>query len=173
MSIEQFVPLLRDVPDFPKPGILFKDITPLLQHGPALRAVVDDLLAATKDLHADIIVGVESRGFLFAAPMAYAAGVGVAIVRKPGKLPAQKIRLEYGLEYGSDILEMHSDAIAPGQRVLIVDDVLATGGTAKAAADLVRSVGGIIAGYAFMIELDFLHGRDKLNDSAVISLLRY
>lgn len=164
---------LRDVPDFPKPGILFKDITPLLQHGPALRAAIDDLLAVTADLPWDLAVGVESRGFLFASALAYATGKGVALVRKPGKLPAEKVRLQYALEYGHDTIEMHADAVQPGQRVLVVDDVLATGGTAQAAATLVRQVGGEVVGAAFLIELGFLQGRARLGDVAVRSVLRY
>lgn len=173
MAIEPFLPLIRDVPDFPKPGILFKDITPLLQHGPALRAAIDDLDAATADLPWDIAVGVESRGFLFASALAYARGKGVALVRKPGKLPAQKVRLQYALEYGHDTIEMHADAVQPGQRVLVVDDVLATGGTAQAAATLVQQVGGEVVGAAFLIELGFLQGRERLGSVPVRSVLRF
>ena len=171
MSIHDHTHLIRVVPDFPRQGIQFKDITPLLQHGPALRATIDDLLAQTKDLGVEVVLGIESRGFLFAAPMAYATGAGLVIVRKPGKLPWRSVQVEYALEYGTDRIEMHADAIRPGQRVLIVDDVLATGGTAKAAAELVQSVGGVVAGYAFVIELDFLAGRQRLPAAPVCSLL--
>ncbi len=173
LDLATYVPLIRDVPDFPKPGILFKDITPLLQDGQGLRASIDALAAATADLTYDLVIGVESRGFLFAAPLAYSVGSGVAIVRKPGKLPAKSVRQEYKLEYGTDRLEMHEDAVAPGQRVLIVDDVLATGGTALAAGELVRQVGGVVAGYVFLIELEFLAGRQRLQPVPVRSVLRY
>lgn len=172
-GLTRHLPLIRDVPDFPRKGIMFKDITPLLQHGPALRAAIDGLAILTDDLAPDIVVGIESRGFLFAAPLAYKTGSGLALVRKPGKLPSHCVRQEYALEYGTDRIEMHADAIQPGMRVLIVDDVLATGGTARAASDLVRSVGGLIAGYAFLIELEFLAGRVKLADAPVRSVLRY
>ncbi len=165
--------LIRDVPDFPRMGILFKDITPLLQHGPALKAAIDCLNDMTRDLEVAVVVGIESRGFLFAAPLAYATGAGMALVRKPGKLPANCVKQEYALEYGTDRVEMHADAIRPGQRVLIVDDVLATGGTARAAGDLVKTVGGVIAGYAFLIELDFLAGHKRLTDAPVRALLHY
>lgn len=173
MTLHHYVTLIRDVPDFPRQGILFKDITPLLQSGPALRAAIDGLAAATLELQPDVILGIESRGFLFAAPLAYLTGKGVALVRKPGKLPANKVHQRYDLEYGSDQIEMHADAIQPGQRVLVIDDVLATGGTAKATADLVRAVGGVVAGCAFLIELDFLEGRKRLGDTPVVSLLHY
>lgn len=172
-ALDSHLPLIRDVPDFPKKGIVFKDITPLLQHGPALKAAIDGLIAATGHLQAEVMLGIESRGFLFAAPMAYATGKGVALVRKPGKLPAVCVRKEYALEYGSDRIEMHADAVARGQRVLVVDDVLATGGTAEATADLVRSVGGVVVGFAFLIELGFLDGRKRLGGVPVHSLLQY
>ncbi len=171
MPVQQFTHLVRNVPDFPKPGIQFKDITPLLQHGPGLRAAIDDMVAATADIDWQVAVGIESRGFLFASALAYATGRGVSLVRKPGKLPAEKVRLEYALEYGSDAIEIHADAVTPGQRVLIVDDVLATGGTARAAADLVKRIGGSVTGYVFLAELGFLNGRSKLTDAAVRSLL--
>jgi adenine phosphoribosyltransferase len=171
MSIHEHTHLIRVVPDFPRQGIQFKDITPLLQHGPALRATIDGLIELTRDLGVEVVMGIESRGFLFAAPMAYATGAGLVIVRKPGKLPWRSVQAEYALEYGTDKIEMHADALLPGQRVLIVDDVLATGGTAKAAAQLVESVGGVVAGYAFVIELDFLAGRQRLPAAPVRSLL--
>lgn len=173
MSLQAYLHLIRDVPDFPKPGILFKDITPMLQHGPALKAAIDGLAEITADLQADLMLGIESRGFLFASALAYATGTGVALVRKPGKLPADKVRVNYGLEYGQDALEIHTDAIKPGQRVLIIDDVLATGGTARAAADLVQQIGGVVVGYAFLIELDFLAGQQRLAAAPVRSLLHY
>lgn len=173
MPLQAHLHLIRDVADFPKPGILFKDITPMLQHGPALKDAIDALADLTADLNADVMLGVESRGFLFASALAYATGTGVALVRKPGKLPAEKVRLHYGLEYGQDALEIHTDAVKPGQRVLIMDDVLATGGTARAAADLVQRIGGVVVGYAFLIELDFLAGQQRLADAPVRSLLHY
>lgn len=173
MPLQTHLHLIRDVPDFPKPGILFKDITPMLQHGPALKAAIDALADLTADLQPDVMLGVESRGFLFASALAYATGTGVALVRKPGKLPANKVRVSYGLEYGQDALEIHTDAVKPGQRVLIIDDVLATGGTARAAADLVQQIGGVVVGYAFLIELDFLSGQQRLSDAPVRSLLHY
>ncbi len=173
MRLEDHLHLIRNVPDFPKPGILFKDITPLLAHGPALRAVIDDLIDATAGFKADVILGIESRGFLFAAPMAYATARGVILVRKPGKLPAQVVRQQYALEYGVDTIEIHADAVRPGDRVLIVDDVLATGGTARAAADLVLKCGGTIAGYGFLGEIGFLEGSKRLIDGPSIALLRW
>ncbi|MBI5607803.1 MAG: adenine phosphoribosyltransferase [Deltaproteobacteria bacterium] len=172
-SLQAYEHLIRNVPDFPKPGILFKDITPLLQNGPALRAAIDQLAEITNDLNADLVVGVESRGFLFAAALAYATRRGVSLVRKPGKLPADKVRLDYALEYGSDTIEMHSDAVQPGQRVLVIDDVLATGGTAGATAALIQQVGGLVVGAAFLIELEFLGGRVRLGDIPVRSVLKY
>jgi adenine phosphoribosyltransferase len=173
LAVEPYLPLIRNVPDFPKPGILFKDITPLLQNGPALRAVIDDLADAVAHLDFDVVVGIESRGFLFAAPLAYKLGKGLALVRKPGKLPAQKMRQEYALEYGTDAIEMHVDALQPGQRALLLDDVLATGGTAAAAIALIERVGGTLAGTAFLVELGFLNGRDKLGSAPVVSLLQW
>lgn len=172
-ALAPHVHLIRDVPDFPKPGIMFKDITPLLQDGKALRAAIDDLVALTRDLEPDVLVGVESRGFLFAAAMGYAMGLGVSLVRKPGKLPAEKVRLSYALEYGTDTIEMHADAIVPGQRVLLIDDVLATGGTAQATSALIRQVGGVVVGSAFLIELSFLGGRSRLEPVPVRAVLSY
>ena len=156
------VPLIRDVPDFPKKGIVFKDITPLLQHGPALRAAIDGLIAATGHLDAEVMLGIESRGFLFAAPMAYATGKGVALVRKPGKLPAICVKKEYALEYGSDRIEIHVDAIQPGDRVLLVDDLIASGGTAEAAAGLIQEMGGEVVECCFVIDLPDVGGRARL-----------
>ncbi len=173
MRLDEHLHLIRNVPDFPKPGILFKDITPLLANGPALRAAIDDLIDATAGMKPDVILGVESRGFLFASPMAYATARGVILVRKPGKLPARVIRQEYALEYGTDTIEIHADAIRPGDRVLIIDDVLATGGTARAAADLVLKCGGTVAGYGFLGEIAFLGGAKRIDDAPMISLLRW
>ena len=154
--------LIRDVPDFPKPGIVFKDITPILRDPQGLRDAIDAMAAPFRDMGVDVIVGLESRGFVFGAPMAYNMGLGFAPVRKHGKLPADKIHIEYDLEYGSNIFEMHRDAIAPGQRVLIVDDLLATGGTMRASIDLVEQLGGNVVGLSFLVELSFLNGREKL-----------
>ncbi len=173
MRLEDHLHLIRNVPDFPKPGILFKDITPMLAHGPALRACIDDMIDGTAGFKADVILGIESRGFLFAAPMAYATARGVILVRKPGKLPARVVKQEYALEYGTDTIEIHADAVRQGDRVVIIDDVLATGGTARAAADLVLKCGGTIAGYGFLGEIGFLEGRKRLTDAPVISLIRW
>jgi adenine phosphoribosyltransferase len=165
--------LIREVPDFPKPGINFYDITTLLQNPAGLRAVIDDLGAAYKGKGIEIVAGIEARGFIFAPAVAYALDAGFVPIRKPKKLPAPTERVEYELEYGTDILEIHKDAIVPGQKVLIVDDVLATGGTAKAVAHLVEKLGGNLVGLSFVIELDFLKGRDKLPGYKVNSLLHY
>ncbi len=165
--------LIREVPDFPKPGINFYDITTLLQDPTGLRAVIDALGAAYEGKGIEIVVGIEARGFIFAPAVAYALNAGFVPVRKPKKLPAATERVEYELEYGTDVLEIHKDAIAPGQKVLIVDDVLATGGTAKAVAHLVEKLGGNLVGLSFVIELDFLKGRDKLPGHKVNSLLHY
>ncbi len=154
--------MIRDVPDFPQPGILFKDIAPILQNPDGLREAIDAMAAPFRDAEIDVIVGLESRGFLFGAPIAYNMGLGFVIVRKPGKLPAEKLSIEYELEYGSNVLEIHRDAITPGQRCLVVDDLLATGGTARAAVSLVEQLGGKVIGLSFLIELGFLHGRDQL-----------
>jgi adenine phosphoribosyltransferase len=163
--------LVWDVPDFPQEGILFRDITPLLDHGPALRAVVDRLASVYPDI--DKVVGIESRGFILGAPVAYALGVGMVPVRKLGRLPRATERADYALEYGVNSIEIHTDALQPGERVLIVDDVLATGGTAAATAELVDRVGGMVAGIAVVIELTDLGGRDRLAKYPVTSLLQY
>lgn len=163
--------MVRDVPDFPQPGILFRDITPLLDHGPALRAAVDQLASVYPDI--DKVVGIESRGFILGAPVAYALGVGMVPVRKLGRLPRATERADYALEYGVNSIEIHTDALRPGERVLIVDDVLATGGTAAATAELVDRVGGVVAGIAVVIELTDLGGRDRLAQYPVTSLLQY
>lgn len=164
---------IREVPDFPKPGIGFKDISPLLADGPAFRFAVDELASKFRQGEIDKLVGIESRGFLVGAPLAYAMNVGIALVRKPGKLPCNVERIQYELEYGTDALEIHRDAIQPGEKVLIVDDVLATGGTMSATAKLVRKLGGVIAGFAFLLELDALNGREKLGDTRIVSLIHY
>jgi adenine phosphoribosyltransferase len=165
--------LIREVPDFPKPGNNFYDITTLLKDRLGLRGVIDALSANYKTAGIDVVLGIEARGFIFAPAVAYALGVGFVPVRKPKKLPAPCERVEYALEYGTDILEIHQDAIQPGQRVLIVDDVLATGGTAAAVTQLVTRLGGTVAGLAFVIELDFLSGRKKLEGFDVNALMHY
>lgn len=165
--------LIREVPDFPKPGILFYDITTLLKDPGGLARVIDSLRSRYAGAPVDLVLGIEARGFIFAPAVAYALGKGFVPVRKPKKLPAETVRVEYALEYGMDALEIHRDAIEPGQRVLIVDDVLATGGTAAAVAGLVEKLGGTVAGLAFVVELDFLQGRSKLEGRDVFSLVHY
>ena len=164
---------IRDVPDFPKPGILFKDITTLLKDGNAFRSAIDGLLERIGDRKVDAVVGMESRGFIFAAPIAYKLGVGFVPVRKLGKLPADVVSVEYDLEYGSATLEMHRDAIRPGARVLIVDDLLATGGTVAGTIELVKQCQGEIVGLAFLIELSALKGREKLASYDIVTLISY
>src|SRR5712691_1459677 len=159
--------LIRDVPDFPKPGIIFKDITTLLRQPEAFRYVIDRMVDRYKGERIDLVFGIESRGFILGPPLAYHLGAGFVPVRKPGKLPAKTVGESYDLEYGTDRLEVHDDAVEPGQTVLIVDDLLATGGTARAAANLARKVGGELAGLAFLIELDVLKGREKLEGLSV------
>jgi adenine phosphoribosyltransferase len=165
--------LIREVPDFPKPGINFYDITTLLKDPKGLQNVMDALKERYKGSAIDIVVGIEARGYMFAPTIAYALGAGFVPVRKPGKLPAKTVSVEYALEYGTDKLEMHEDAIQPGQSVLIIDDVLATGGTAAGVAKLVTDRGAKLAGLGFVIELDFLKGRDKLAGFDIFSLLHY
>ncbi len=164
---------IRDVPDFPKKGIVFKDITPILGEGATYRRVVDELLARWASRRIDQVVGIESRGFLFAAPLAYALGAGLSIVRKPGKLPWETVKETYQLEYGEDALELHIDAVGPGERVLVVDDLLATGGTAEAVGRLVARQGAVLAGYAFVVELAFLQGRKRLGSEKVDALVTF
>lgn len=164
---------IRDVPDFPKKGILFKDIMPLLQDPTALRYTVDRLAEFSLPRRPDVILGAEARGFILGAAVAYAVGAGFVPARKPGKLPWKVSKAEYSLEYGFDSLEMHVDAIKPGQRIIIHDDLLATGGTAKAKIDLVEGAGGIVVGLAFVIELGFLDGRQRLEGYDVFSLMTY
>jgi adenine phosphoribosyltransferase len=165
--------LIREVPDFPKPGILFYDITTLMKDAAGLRKTIDGLCDPFRNRGIDVVVGIEARGYFFAPALALALGTGFVPVRKPKKLPSKIEFCEYQLEYGTDRLEMHADAITPGQRVLVVDDVLATGGTAAATATLVEKVGGTVSGFGFVIELDFLNGRKKLNGYDIHSLLHY
>ncbi len=165
--------VIRDIPDFPKKGIVFKDITTLLKDAQAFRQAVEDLCAPYRDNKIDIIVGVESRGFIFGGAMAVALGVGFVPARKPGKLPAETLKEEYALEYGTDAVEMHRDAIQEGMRVLVVDDLLATGGTAAATIRLVEKMGGRIVGVAFLIELNFLKGREKLGNVPIHVLIDF
>jgi adenine phosphoribosyltransferase len=164
---------IRHIADFPKPGILFYDITTLLGDPQGFRDTVDALAAPYMGEDVDLVIGIESRGFILGAAVANALGCGFAPIRKPGKLPAATLRERYALEYGTDLLEIHTDAVATGQRVLIVDDVLATGGTAKAASGLVRQLGGNLLACAFLIELGFLNGRSKLDGEQVYSVLQY
>ncbi|NJK60258.1 MAG: adenine phosphoribosyltransferase [Oscillatoriales cyanobacterium SM2_1_8] len=166
--------LIRDVPDFPQPGVVFRDITPVLAHPDGLDTLIEGLSAPFMGIGIALVVGIESRGFILGAPVARQLNCGFVPVRKPGKLPCATYSVEYALEYGTDRLEMHQDAIAPGQRVLIVDDVIATGGTAGAAAKLIDQAGGKLAGFAFAIELMFLNGRQNLPENVpVVSLLSY
>jgi len=164
---------IRSVRDFPKPGIVFKDITTLLSDGPSLREAVKQMLECYADQQIDIVLGIESRGFIFASLLAYEWNVGVALVRKPGKLPSETISETYDLEYGTDALEIHVDAIQKGQKVLIVDDLLATGGTVQATTRLVERLGGNVVGCCFLIELDFLNARNKLSNYRIESLIHY
>lgn len=164
---------VRDIPDFPKPGILFRDLTPLMGHGPSMRLCLDLLTERVAAHKPDVIVAIESRGFIFGAPVAAALRVGFAPVRKPGKLPWKTNRRTYDLEYGTDSLEMHADAVVKGSRVVIVDDLLATGGTAAATADLVREQQARVVACAFVVELEALGGRGRLGDAAVEALLGY
>jgi adenine phosphoribosyltransferase len=170
MDLKQFITI---VPDYPKPGIKFKDITPLMDNGEAYKYATDQIVSYAKDKQIDIIVGPEARGFIIGCPVAYALGVGFAPVRKEGKLPRETIKVNYGLEYGSDVLTIHKDAIKPGQRVLITDDLLATGGTIEATIKLVEELGGVVAGIAFLIELSYLEGRKNLNGYDVLTLMHY
>jgi len=171
--MESLKSLIRNVPDFPKPGILFYDITTLLADGDGLRQSIDALANPYQGQSIDLVVGIESRGFIFGTAVADRLGVGFAPVRKPGKLPAKTVSVEYELEYGTDVLEMHEDAVREGQRVLVVDDLLATGGTAKAVVNLLVGRGAEIQALAFLIELEFLPGRQKLAGQTIHSVLRY
>ena len=164
---------IRDVPNFPKPGIVFKDITPVLADPILFRRVIDAMAEHAKNLNVSKIVGIEARGFIFAAPLALALGKGLLLVRKPGKLPYEKIEQAYGLEYGRDVVQAHVDSVSKGERVLIVDDLLATGGTAEAAGMLMKKLGATVIGYAFVIELGFIPGRARLGGAEVHSLINY
>jgi|SRR5579862_7143913 adenine phosphoribosyltransferase len=173
LNSDQLKKLIREVPDFPKKGILFYDITTLLKDKTGFAQLIDLFSEHYIGKQIDLILGMEARGFIFGPALAYRLNAGFVPVRKPGKLPAATVKVEYELEYGSNALEVHTDAVQKGQRVLIVDDLLATGGTAEATARLVKSLGGEIAGLAFVVELDFLNGRDKLKPYNVFSLLHY
>ena len=173
MTPTQIQAFIRDVPDFPKPGIIFRDITPLLAHVAGFRAAIDALAERVEPLQADGILAIESRGFIFGAALAQRAGLPLQLVRKRGKLPRKSISMEYALEYGVDHLEMHTDAVRRGGRYLIVDDVIATGGTAEAVAKMVALQGAEIAACVFLIELTFLNGRGRLGGKSVISLIEY
>ncbi|WP_062355558.1 adenine phosphoribosyltransferase [Bacillus kwashiorkori] len=170
MDLKEYVAIVQD---WPKPGIKFKDITPLMSNGEAFKYATDQIVQYAKEKEIDIIVGPEARGFIIGCPVAYSLGVGFAPVRKEGKLPRETIKVEYGLEYGKDILTIHKDAINPGQRVLIVDDLLATGGTTEATVKLVEQLGGVVAGLAFIIELGYLNGREKLKGYDICTLMQY
>jgi adenine phosphoribosyltransferase len=171
--MEHFKKLIRHVPDFPKKGILFYDITTLLKDREAFREVFDTLAARYRSQNIDLVLGIESRGFILASTLAYQLGAGFVPVRKPGKLPAETVKVTYDLEYGQDTLEIHRDAIQKGHRVLVVDDLLATGGTASAVMQLIRQLGGEIVGVVFLVELKSLNGREKLGGYDVFSLLQY
>ena len=170
MNLKEYIKI---VPDWPKPGIQFKDITPLMDNGDAFRYATDQIVAYAKEKQADLIVGPEARGFIVGCPVAYSLGVGFAPVRKEGKLPRETIKVEYGLEYGKDVLTIHKDAVKPGQRVLITDDLLATGGTIEATVKLVEQLGGIVVGIAFLIELNYLNGREKLDGYDILTIIPY
>lgn len=170
MDLKKYVALVEE---YPKPGIKFRDITPLMGDGKAYKYATDQIVAFAKEKSVDVIVGPEARGFIFGCPVAYALGIGFAPVRKPGKLPREVIEYAYDLEYGSNTLCMHKDSIKPGQKVLIVDDLLATGGTVEATIKIVEDMGGIVAGLAFLIELEDLSGREKLKNYSIITLMKY
>jgi adenine phosphoribosyltransferase len=170
---DKFYDSIRDVPDFPKPGVVFKDITPLLLDHNLFHAAVERMVDAFRGANVDKVLAIESRGFIFGAPIASALEAGLIPARKQGKLPWQRHRVEYALEYGTDAIEIHTDAVHPGERVLVVDDVLATGGTARAAVDIIQAAGGEVAGLAFLIELTFLEGRTRLDGQQVWSLLGF
>ena len=173
MSAEELRARIREIPDFPKPGILFYDITTMLKDPAAYLESIDLMLEPWREDKVDLVVGMESRGFIFSAPMAYLLNAGLVPVRKLGKLPAETITVEYALEYGSNTLEIHRDAIQPGQRVLVVDDLLATGGTVRGTIDLVERLQGEVVGLGFLVELEFLKGRERLQGLRVESVVRY
>jgi adenine phosphoribosyltransferase len=170
MDLKQFI---TKVPDWPKPGIQFLDITTLMDNGDAFKYATDQIVHYAKERQVELVVGPEARGFIIGCPVAYSLGIGFAPVRKEGKLPRETIKVNYGLEYGSDVLTIHKDAIKPGQRVLITDDLLATGGTINATIKLVEELGGVVAGIAFLIELSYLEGRKNLNGYDVLTLMTY
>ena len=170
MDLKQYIAIVED---WPKPGIKFKDITPLMDNGKAYKYATDQIVKFAKEKEIDIILGPEARGFIIGCPVAYAMEVGFAPVRKEGKLPRETFKVEYGLEYGKDVLTIHKDAIKPGQRVLITDDLLATGGTMEATIKLVEELGGVVAGLAFLVELTYLEGRKKLAGYDILTLMEY
>jgi adenine phosphoribosyltransferase len=170
MDLKQFITIVED---WPKPGIKFKDITTLMDNGPAYKYATDQIVEYASKREIDLVVGPEARGFIIGCPVAYSLGVGFAPVRKEGKLPRETIKVQYGLEYGKDVLTIHKDAIKPGQRVLITDDLLATGGTIEATIQLVEGLGGVVAGIAFLIELSYLDGRNKLDGYDILTLMKY
>jgi len=172
-TVDELRRAIRDVQNFPKPGIIFRDVTPVLLDVELFKLAIDLMAEPYRDARISRVVSIESRGFLFGAPIALALGAGLVPIRKPGKLPGTTQRVEYALEYGTDALEMHYDAVQPGDRVLVVDDVLATGGTATAAAQLVGGRGGAVVGFSFLIELDFLKGRQRLQGRRMEALLHY
>ncbi len=170
MDLKKYIAI---VPDYPKEGIVFKDISPLMNDGEAYKAATDAIVEFAKEKEIDLIVGPEARGFIIGCPVAYALRIGFAPVRKEGKLPREVVKVEYGKEYGKDVLTIHKDAIQPGQRILITDDLLATGGTIEATIKLVEELGGVVAGIAFLVELTYLDGRDKLEGYDVLTLMQY
>lgn len=170
MDLKKYVTIVED---WPKPGIKFKDITTLMDNGEAYRYATDRIVDYARERNIDLVVGPEARGFIIGCPVAYSLGVGFAPVRKEGKLPRETVKVEYGLEYGKDVLTIHKDAIKPGQRVLITDDLLATGGTIEATIKLVEQLGGVVAGIAFLIELTYLDGKDKLDGYDILSLMEF
>lgn len=170
MDLKKYIAV---VPDWPQPGVQFKDITPLMDNGEAFKYATDQIVSYAKKKKVDLVVGPEARGFIVGCPVAYALGVGFAPVRKEGKLPRETVKVEYELEYGKNVLTIHKDAIKPGQRVLIIDDLLATGGTIEATIKLVEQLGGVVAGIAFLIELAYLEGRKKLEGYDILALMTY
>ena len=171
--MDEFKRLIREVPDYPKPGILFYDITTLLKDRDGFCRLIDYMTLQTRPIHADLVAGIEARGFIFAPALAYNINAGFVPIRKPNKLPAETESVTYDLEYGTDTLEIHKDAVQPGDRVIIADDLLATGGTAQAAVKLVEKAGGVVSGLTFVVELEFLSGRKKLGGYDVFSLIQY
>lgn len=172
-AVEKLRQAIRDVPDFPKPGIIFKDITPVLCHGKLFRAAIDMFLERCRSLEIDKVVCIDARGFLFGSAVAYELGLGLVPIRKRGKLPYKTERAAYTLEYGEAEMEMHIDSVSPGERIVLIDDLLATGGTSASAVTLIQKVGGVLVEAQFLIELEFLHGREKLAPATVISFLKF